>query len=320
MPFLPPRQEQAPSSGPSTGLTFGITFAGILGLGLVVLSIYFIRRRIQRKREGRRSPTSATLFDASAEEVKDRLMEQHSHSNDRAIPQSPPPPSSTPLLPTSSEAASSPRPTVPRLLIPASPPPPLIRGGFMGDRPASAVQSACMDSSTSAYSQFSSASTQAAILHAGPGAARHFPPPQQHPQGVATLSEMNAAVAHPLVTPARPRRSLHPFSGAQIVTAPDASRMHMTAIMELPSPFIFGAHPSTESDPSHRDTHPASVSPMSKLSNELDEFLDDSVLPTPTPDTAGHHWQAPETPPEAAYNPRHFDARVPPLQIRKNVV
>ncbi|KAJ7758590.1 hypothetical protein B0H14DRAFT_3896043 [Mycena olivaceomarginata] len=51
---------------------------------------------------------------------------------------------------------------------------------------------------------------------------------------------------------------------------------------------------------------------MSKLSNELDEFLDDSVLPTPTPDTAGHHWQAPETPPEAAYN--RARARAPPLR------
>jgi hypothetical protein len=87
--------------------------------------------------------------------------------------------------------------------------------------------------------------------------------------------------------------------------------MHMEAIMELPSPFIFGAGPAVAADPARRDTLP--VSPMSKLSEELDEFIE--TLPAPL--SAAQ--QSPETPASAAYGfAKHSSVgHVSPLQIRK---
>lgn len=305
MPILLPHQEQASGAGPSAGITFGITFGGILLLSLVIFVIFLLRRRNQRNHETARR-RNGTLFDSGSDEAKDSLMEkqdQSSHSDQ------PPPPShlsSTSLL-TSPDSSSGSRPLVPRITIPQSPP--LMKSGFM-DQHGSAVQSACMDSSESAYSQFS-ASSHSATLHAV--TARHFPSHTQHsaaqPYGLTTSDV--AAATRPLVTLPRPRRSLHPFSGANLITVPDASRMHMEAIMELPSPFIFGAGPAAAADPPRRDTLP--VSPMSKLSEELDEFIE--TLPAPL--SAAQ--QSPETPASAAYGfAKHSSVgHVSPLQIRK---
>ncbi|KAJ7671732.1 hypothetical protein B0H17DRAFT_1085032 [Mycena rosella] len=81
----------------------------------------------------------------------------------------------------------------------------------------------------------------------------------------------------------------------------------MDAIMELPSPFIF--HPGAESR--HRDTLP--VSPMSKVSVELDAFIETTSA------TLSSGVQSPETPPGDAYGlPRRLlEEHVSPLKVAK---
>ncbi|KAJ6585814.1 hypothetical protein B0H19DRAFT_1110805 [Mycena capillaripes] len=322
MPILPPSQEQASGAGPSAGITVGATIGGIILLSLVIFLVFFLRRRRDQSSQemGRKN---SIFFNSGPEAARDRLIEketetQASHSRNESDS------SSTPLL-TSPDSASSTRPLVPRITIPSSSP--LMKSAFM-DTHASAIYSACMNSSDSVYSQFSASSpAPAPTFHAGP--TRHRPThtvTQQRdsvsamqPYGLPIATSAVTAAARPIITPARPRRSLHPFSGAQLITSgtPDPSRMHMQAIMELPSPFIFGAAPGAGATADHRgrarqDSLP--VSPMSKLSEELDEFIE--ALPAPL-SAAG---QYPETPASAAYDmplPESSAGHVSPLQIRR---
>ncbi|KAJ6455328.1 hypothetical protein C8R47DRAFT_1228274 [Mycena vitilis] len=301
MPILSQRQEPASKAGPSAGITFAATFGGILLLGLVVLAISFFCRRRELQRGQEMARQRSILFDSGSEEAKDRLMEKEPQGADSPRPSNS---GAVPLL-ISPDSASSARPLVPRITIPTTSP--LIKSTFM-DPHNSAVQSACMDSSESAYSQFSA--TQPATLHAGPSV--HFPVPMLHsaaqPYDVAT-TELTSAAQQPLVTAVRARLSLHPFTGTHVLTV-SGPRTRMESITEIPSPFIFAAAPGAASDPARPDSYP--VSPMSKLSSELEEFMDD----IPEPPSAAV--QSPETPGLAAYLPARGSVHITPLQIRKN--
>ncbi|KAJ6542206.1 hypothetical protein DFH09DRAFT_1174276 [Mycena vulgaris] len=299
MPILPPRQEQASGSAPSAGATFGATFGGIILFSLFVLAFVFWKRRgvyKKLKQEEQGSRRDGMIFDS--EDTADE-KEPHSSDSDSTPTHRQSNSQSMPLLTLPASPPNS-RPAVSRLTIPASP-------GFMKTAfldQGSAVSSACMNSSESAYSQFPSA--QSATLHAGP--SKHYPfdtthAVPLHPYGMATSDVTAAAV--PLITSARPRRSLHPFSGANLLQT-DASRMRIDAIMELPSPFIF--HPDGESV--QGNTLP--VSPMPRLSEELDSFIE--MTPAATSAT-----QSPETPGLDAYNfpMPPTQTHVPPLIIAK---
>ncbi|KAF7335568.1 hypothetical protein MVEN_02210900 [Mycena venus] len=211
MPLLPPRQEQASATGPSAGLTFGLTFAGILGLGLVVFLIFFVVRKTQRSKEGGRR--GGLLFSAEPDETKDHLIDEqappvHSESDARIIHRTQS--VSTPL--TSPDSAGSSRPLVPRITIPDSPG--LMTTAFM-DAHGSAVHSACMDSSesASAYSaQFPSATSShhphPITVRAGPSRllpVRTQAQQQQQPEQPTTVArgDVTAAVARPVITAGR---------------------------------------------------------------------------------------------------------------------
>ncbi|KAJ7440611.1 hypothetical protein FB451DRAFT_1300020 [Mycena latifolia] len=305
MPILP-RQEQA--SAPSAGITFAATFGGVILLGLLVLLGFFAKRwRDRRKQQrARRSeiffdavPTSddldvASPVDRPHEKVLD-LTHTRSHSDSS---------SQSSLIPAPG-ASESPRPSMPRLTIPDTP-------GFMKTAfldHGSAVSSACMNSSDSVHSQWSVSDHPLPIFHPGPSAlqpaAFHSHSSPSHAYNVATTDVTAAAV--PLITQARPRRSLHPFAGGDLVT--DASRMRMDSILELPSPFIF--HPDAGGELPRRDSLPVSpTSPLSAL-EELDSF--------PLPPVSLPRVPRPESP---APTPRALpilplDAPVPPLQIAK---
>ncbi|KAF8164646.1 hypothetical protein K438DRAFT_1984569 [Mycena galopus ATCC 62051] len=229
MPILPSQQRTGAVGG--AGTVFGVTFGGILLLSLLIFLIFLVRRR---NRGGKMDRRSTAAIDSLVEHAI-----QLPHSSFSAIPPSP-------------ELPSDHRPLVPHLTIPTSTP--LMKSTFMD--PALSAYSACIDSSESVSSEFSF-STQSVILHLGPSASR--------PYGLMTSDA--AAAACPRITTVRPRRSLHPFSGPQLVTAPDpvGSMTHMAAIGEFPSPFTYRTETTGDT---------TAISPASKLSAELDEFSD----------------------------------------------
>ncbi|KAJ7723790.1 hypothetical protein B0H16DRAFT_1597939, partial [Mycena metata] len=283
----------------SAAVTIGATISAVLLLALVLFLVFFKRHRDQGIRT--RFPHNATLFEPGTDEAKDGLMDkqqQVSSSNQLESSQSP-----SMSLPPLDESAGTARPLVPRLTIPGSAD--FLKTAFK-DPYTSAVSSACMDSADSSYSHFSAAG-QSGTMHVGP--SRAFPI-LSGPHN-STASDVTAG-ARPLITAARPQRSLHPVSGTHLITG-DASRMRMDSIMELPSPFIFASRTESESPP-QRDSMP--VSPMSKLSEELDSFIET----IPAPRSAEQGWSEISAPvaygvPASTYA---SDGHVSPLLIRKN--
>ncbi|KAJ7133167.1 hypothetical protein C8R44DRAFT_730362 [Mycena epipterygia] len=292
MPILSPRQklEQASKSGPSAGVTVGATFGGIILFSVLVFLIF-----LKRRRDLGRARRNGLLFDSRSSDLEDTAEEKQTHSSH---PDSEPPYSqSERLLPSPTNLS---RPYVPPLTIPPSPNL-LTKSTFLDHHATSSVTSACMDSSDSTHFQFS-ASSHSATLHAGPSKHRPSPTlPSAFHYGIETSDVTAAAAAHrPLIMNPRPRQSVHPIKGPHL--APETALTRMDAIMELPSPVIF--IPDTEQDVDG-DTIP--VSPMSKLSEELDAFIE--TIPPGEAEV-----QFPETP---------TDVHVSPLQIvkaRKEVV
>ncbi|KAJ7144503.1 hypothetical protein C8R44DRAFT_865416 [Mycena epipterygia] len=261
MPILPSRQrlEQASESGPSAGVTVGATFGGIVLFSLLVFLVFLKRRRDQRNLG--RARRNGLLFHSRSSDSEDAAEEKQTHSShpDSESPYS----QSERLLPS---PTNLPRPYVPPLTIPLSPNL-LPRSTFLDHHATSAVTSACMNSSDSAHFQFS-VSSHSATLHAGPSKHRPSPTlPSAFHYGMETSDVTAAAARRPLIMNPCPRQSVHPITGPHLAT--ETARTRMGAMMELPSPLMFIL--DTEED---GDGDTMSVSPISKLSEELAAFIE----------------------------------------------
>ncbi|KAJ7160391.1 hypothetical protein C8R46DRAFT_1107957 [Mycena filopes] len=336
-PFFGLFQERASDSGGSSaGVTVGATIGAILLLALVLFLFFFFKRNrdSQQGSAGHNRNRNAPMFDSGPDESKTRLMSQEKPSS-RGVSMSPAPPRVTQFPASSRSPPAMPapiltspptdeRPQVPRLTIPPSAGAHFMQTVFTDAHAESAVSSACMDSADadSAYSQFSAAG-QSGVMHSGP--SRHFPI-FSGPEVVVDPSGSGSARPGP-------RRSLHPIAGMH--PHPVTTRMRMDSIMELPSPYVFAPMPlpsppsaSTTTISTSTATHDyrrrstrdsIPVSPMSKLSEELDSFIDHAH----SNDNPEEQW--PETPASAAYSvpTTHGhggsgQGHVSPLSIRKN--
>ncbi|KAK7052738.1 hypothetical protein R3P38DRAFT_2861700 [Favolaschia claudopus] len=378
MPLLLPRQDPASTSqgkpsGLSFGATFGITFGAVFLVALIAVAIVFgrRRRRLLKKVKAERDSEESQWFDKTKVTVnKTRSIdtERKPKKNSRSDPgqsghyPTPSQSSTAPLLSTPDrESNSSPRPSTstpppvpPKLLIPESPPL-LLQSSFMYDpdhhSPNGGIESACMDSAVSpsfpspsfpstSTSKSPSSRSQPAAASIAKFTSSHLPvlSQAQRPSAPLALTGVHASIARPTVVPARPRRSLHPFSGTQLLTGaahpdPDPARMHTAAIMDLPSPFIFGAYPAASST---IDTGPnpnssavnnrTTMPPMSAVSEEMDDvvgyYLDEFPSPPDTVDIVSPPSKGSDGTASIRSLPKLPTTAVasttPPLQIRRN--
>ncbi|KAJ7149431.1 hypothetical protein C8R43DRAFT_502870 [Mycena crocata] len=285
MPTVPP---QSGSASPSTGITIGVTVGGIVFISLLVSFVFLRRRRDQRRQD--QSRRRGIVFDSNASaELPGRWGEKQANfSTDSSRSNSPPDDSGptnsqTPLLtPSDVDASTSARPSIPRLTIPPSPP--ILSSSAFQQDPGTALSSACMDSSDSAYSQFSASMRSAGSLARRTSfhpCAAHFPSPASaaaYPQVQTSV----VAASRPLITAgAHTRRSMHPIPGSQghLVAGTDRA-VHMDVIMEFPSPFIFTANPGEpeQNQQSPLSQRPGLESPLSQRSR-LDSLIDAMPLP-----------------------------------------
>ncbi|KAJ7767383.1 hypothetical protein DFH07DRAFT_769506 [Mycena maculata] len=213
---------------PSAGITIGATLGAITLLALVLFLLCLKRPRDLRTQEHAQGNVRSRLLDQTTSDYssQDTAGEPQSSSLDSSLSTEQFTDLQTPMLQIWSPPPSDSRPLIPRIVIPPSPP--IMRSSAFDHPGDSAVNSAESD-----YSQISAADSL--ILHGGPQKVQPQLSASSYPYGIPT-SDITAA-ACPLITVARPRRSLHPASGIHLI--PDTSPMPTDAMMDLPSPFIF---------------------------------------------------------------------------------